>query len=115
MNSLYNTILSPIITEKATKISEKNQFVFKVKIDSNKKEIKKAIEKLFKVKIDSNKQEIKKAIEKLFKVKVKNVKTIKIKGKRKIFKGTKGKRSDYKKAIICLNKGENLDYSGGIS
>ena len=45
MNSLYNTILSPIVTEKATQVSEKNQFVFKVRIDSNKKEIKKAIEK----------------------------------------------------------------------
>ena len=88
MNNLYNTILSPIITEKSTKISENNQFVFKVKISSNKKEIKEAIEKLFKVKI---------------------------KGKNKIFKGTKGKRSDYKKAVICLKKGENIDYSGGIS
>ena len=96
MNSLYNTIVSPVITEKATKISENNQFVFKVKIDSNKKEIKEAIEKLFKVK-------------------VKSIKTIKTKGKNKIFKGTKGRRSDYKKAVICLNKGENLDYSGGIN
>ena len=96
MNNLYNTVIAPIITEKATKISEKNQYVFKVKIDSNKKEIKQAIEKLFKVKI-------------------KKIKTIKIKGKNKIFKGTKGKRSDYKKAIICLNKGENLDYSGGVN
>ena len=96
MNNLYNTIIAPIITEKATKISEKNQYVFKVKIDSNKKEIKQAIEKLFKVKI-------------------KKIKTIKIKGKSKTFKGTKGKRSDYKKAIICLNKGENLDYSGGVN
>ena len=96
MNNLYNIVIAPIITEKATKISEKNQYVFKVKIDSNKKEIKQAIEKLFKVK-------------------VKNIKTIKIKGKSKIFKGTKGKRSDYKKAIICLNKGENLDYSGGVN
>jgi large subunit ribosomal protein L23 len=96
MNNLYNTILSPVITEKATKVSENNQFVFKVKIDSNKKEIKSAIEKLFKVK-------------------VKHIKTIKIKGKNKVFKGTKGKRADYKKAIICLNKGESLDYSGGIS
>ena len=96
MNSLYNTIVSPVITEKATKISENNQFVFKVKISSNKKEIKEAIEKLFKVK-------------------VKSIKTIKIKGKNKVFKGTKGKRSDYKKAVICLNKGESLDYSGGIN
>ena len=96
MNSLYRTILSPVITEKATKISEKNQYVFKVRIDSNKKEIKEAIEKLFKVK-------------------VKSVNTTKIKGKIKIFKGTKGKRSDYKKAIISLNEGENLDYSGGVN
>ena len=96
MNNLYNIVIAPIITEKATKISEKNQYVFKVKIDSNKKEIKQAIEKLFKVKI-------------------KKIKTIKIKGKSKIFKGTKGRRSDYKKAIICLNKGENLDYSGGVN
>lgn len=96
MNNFYNTIVSPIITEKATKLSENNQYVFKVKIDSNKKEIKQAIEKLFKVK-------------------VKNIKTIKTKGKNKVFKGTKGRRSDYKKAVICLNKGENLDYSGGIS
>ena len=96
MNNLYNTVIAPIITEKATKISEKNQYVFKVKIDSNKKEIKKAIEQLFKVKI-------------------KKIKTIKIKGKNKTFKGTKGKRSDYKKAIVCLNKGENLDYSGGVN
>ena len=96
MNSLYNTIVSPVITEKATKISENNQFVFKVKISSNKKDIKEAIEKLFKVK-------------------VKSIKTLKIKGKNKVFKGTKGKRSDYKKAVICLNKGENLDYSGGIN
>ena len=96
MNSLYNTIVSPVITEKATKISENNQFVFKVKIDSNKKEIKEAVEKLFKVKVNS-------------------IKTIKTKGKNKVFKGTKGRRSDYKKAVICLNKGENLDYSGGIS
>ena len=96
MNNLYNIVIAPIITEKATKISEKNQYVFKVKIDSNKKEIKQAVEKLFKVKI-------------------KKIKTIKIKGKSKIFKGTKGRRSDYKKAIICLNKGENLDYSGGVN
>ena len=96
MNNLYNTIIAPVITEKATKVSERNQYVFKVKIDSNKKEIKQAVEKLFKVKI-------------------KKIKTIKIKGKNKIFKGTKGKRSDYKKAIICLNKGENLDYSGGVN
>ncbi len=94
--NIYKVILSPLITEKSTKISENNQYVFKVTIDSNKKEIKNAIEKLFKVK-------------------VKNINTTRIKGKSKIFKGTRGKRSDYKKAIVSLNEGESLDYSGGIS
>ena len=94
--NIYKVILSPLITEKSTKISENNQYVFKVTLDSNKKEIKNAIEKLFKVKI-------------------KNINTTRIKGKSKIFKGTRGKRSDYKKAIISLNEGESLDYSGGIS
>ena len=96
MNSLYDIIKFPVVTEKSTKISENNQFVFKVGIDSSK-------------------DEIKKAVEKVFKVKVKAVNTIKVKGKNKLFKGTKGKRSDFKKAIITLVKGETLDYSGGIN
>ena len=96
MNNLYNIIMSPVITEKATKISENNQYVFKVSISSDKNSIKKAIEKLFKVK-------------------VKSVNTTKVKGKVKIFKGTKGKRADYKKAIVSLKEGENLDYSGGVN
>ena len=96
MSDIYNIILSPVITEKATKISENNQYVFKVSLNSNKSNIKQAIEKLFKVK-------------------VKSINTTKVKGKTKIFKGTKGKRSDYKKAIITLNKGQNLDYSGGVN
>tara|TARA_B100000575_G_C23043816_1_gene600775 strand:- start:37 stop:327 length:291 start_codon:yes stop_codon:yes gene_type:complete len=96
MSKIYDIILSPVITEKATKASEFNQFVFKVKIDSSKTEIKESIEKLYKVK-------------------VKHVRTNKIKGKIKIFKGTKGRRSDFKKAIVALKKGETLDISGGIN
>jgi len=96
MNNIYDIIKFPVVTEKSTKISENNQFVFKVGIKSSK-------------------EEIKAAIEKVFKVKVKTVNTIKVKGKRKIFKGTKGKRNDYKKAIITLPKGETLDYSGGVN
>ena len=96
MINIYNTILSPVITEKATKLSENNQYVFKVTLNANKKDIKDAIEKLFKVK-------------------VKNINTTKTKGKQKVFKGTKGKRSDYKKAIVSLKEGESLDYSGGIN
>ena len=47
--------------------------------------------------------------------KVKSINTTKVKGKVKIFKGTKGKRADYKKAIVSLKEGENLDYSGGVN
>jgi large subunit ribosomal protein L23 len=95
-NNIYEIIKQPVVTEKTTKISENNQFVFKVQNASSKVDIKKAVEKIFKVK-------------------VKSVNTIKIKGKTKVFKGTKGRRSDYKKAIITLKSGETLDYSGGIN
>ena len=95
-NNIYNIIKNPVVTEKTTKIAENNQFVFKVDISSSK-------------------ESIKMAVEKIFKVKVKNINTIKIKGKTKVFKGTKGKRADYKKAIVSLKEGETLDYSGGIS
>ena len=96
MKNLYDIIKFPVVTEKSTKISENNQFIFKVAIDSSKGDIKKAIEKVFKVK-------------------VKAINTIKVKGKKKVFKGSKGKRSDFKKAIITLVKGETLDYSGGVN
>ena len=96
MTNLYDIIKFPVVTEKSTKISENNQFVFKVAINSSKGDIKKAIEKVFKVK-------------------VKAINTIKVKGKKKVFKGTKGKRSDFKKAVVTLVKGETLDYSGGVN
>ena len=95
-SNIYEIIKQPVVTEKTTKISENNQFVFKVQNTSSKLDIKKAVEKIFKVK-------------------VKSINTIKIKGKIKVFKGTKGKRNDYKKAIITLKSGETLDYSGGIN
>ena len=75
-SNIYEIIKQPVVTEKTTKISENNQFVFKVQNTSSKLDIKKAVEKIFKVK-------------------VKSVNTIKIKGKTKVFKGTKGKRNDY--------------------
>tara|TARA_S200000501_G_C20352572_1_gene538277 strand:+ start:66 stop:356 length:291 start_codon:yes stop_codon:yes gene_type:complete len=96
MNNIYDIIKLPVVTEKSTKISENNQFVFKVAINASKGQIKNSIEKVFKVK-------------------VKAINTIKVKGKKKVFKGTPGKRSDFKKAIITLVKGETLDYSGGVN
>ena len=91
----YNTIIKPIVTEKSTLLSENNQIVFLVNINSNKIEIKKSIELIFGVK-------------------VKAVNVIRVKGKAKVFKGKSGKRSDYKKAIISLPEGQSIDLSMGV-
>ena len=91
----YAAILSPVITEKSTKLSEHNQVVFRVPHDATK--------------ID-----IKKAIEQLFKVKVKAVNTLVTKGKMKMFRGRKGERSDVKKAIVTLHEGSTIDVTTGL-
>ena len=95
LNKAKSIIISPIVTEKSTMISQFNQYVFKV---SNR----------------TNAKEIKIAIEKLFKVKVKKVNTTNISGKYKTFKNILGRRKDYKKAIITLAKDNVLDTSAGI-
>lgn len=91
----YDTILSPVITEKATMLSENNQVVFQVALTATKPQIKAAVEALFKVK-------------------VKAVNTIRVEGKTKRFRGQLGKRSDFKKAIVTLNEGETIDISTGL-
>tara|TARA_B110000014_G_scaffold258621_1_gene245025 strand:- start:1724 stop:2047 length:324 start_codon:yes stop_codon:yes gene_type:complete len=88
-------IFSPMITEKSTRISEYNQFVFKVDYRANVKEIKIAIEKLFKVKVEK-------------------VNTNITRGKMKNFKGSVGQRSNVKKAIVTLKEGSSIDMSVGI-
>ena len=95
LNKSYKIILQPIVTEKATKLSEYNKVVFKVASKSNKNEIKGAVEKLFSVK-------------------VKSVNIINIKGKLKRFKGVLGKRNDIKKAVITLEEGNTIDISAGV-
>ncbi len=95
LNKSYQIIRNPIITEKATKLSEFNKVVFEVASKSNKNEIKGAIEKLFSVK-------------------VKAVNIINIKGKAKRFKGVLGKRNDIKKAVITLVEGNTIDISAGV-
>lgn len=92
----YDTILAPVITEKATLLSEKNQVVFRVPLAANKKEIKAAVEKLFNVKVGA-------------------VNTIRQKGKTKRFRGLQGKRSDTKKAIVTLLAGYSIDVTTGLS
>ena len=65
----------------------------------------------FKVRSDSNKKEIKSAIETLFGVNVENVSTSNVKGKKKIFKGKVGRRVDWKKAIVKVSEGQMIDVS----
>ena len=94
-NRDYDVILSPVITEKATRILENNQVVFKVSTKATKPQIKNAIEALYNVEVIS-------------------VNTINIKGKSKIFKGIKGKRTDIRKAVIRLKEGQSIDLSSGV-
>ena len=95
LNKSYKIIRKPVVTEKATKLSEFNKVVFEVAYKCNKKEIKGAVEKLFSVK-------------------VKSVNIINIKGKIKRFKGVLGKRNDIKKAVITLEEGNTIDISAGV-
>ena len=93
--NLYDSILSPLITEKSTNLSEINKVVFKVNSLADKKSIKKSIEKIFKVKV--------------IKINIIN------KQRRiKIARGKKAKVRGYKKAIITLKKGQNIDLTTGI-
>jgi large subunit ribosomal protein L23 len=93
--SNYDVILSPVITEKSTRLSEANQVVFKVARDATKPEIKKAVETLFKVK-------------------VKSVNTIKTKGKLKAWRGKRYEKSDVKKAVVTLVEGHQIDVTTGL-
>ncbi|MEN8831635.1 LSU ribosomal protein L23P [Pacificibacter maritimus] len=94
-SELYDVIRKPIITEKATMASENGAVVFEVAIDSNKPQIKEAVETLFGVK-------------------VKAVNTSITKGKAKRFRGMLGKRKDVKKAYVTLEEGNSIDVSTGL-
>jgi large subunit ribosomal protein L23 len=91
----YETILAPVITEKATLASESNQFVFKVARTATKPQIKAAIEKLFDVKVTA-------------------VNTLLRKGKAKTFRGVRGRQQDMKKAIVTLADGYRIDVTSGL-
>jgi len=91
----YDVIRKPIITEKATMASENGAIVFEVAIESNKPQIKEAVEALFGVK-------------------VKAVNTTITKGKSKRFRGTMGRRADVKKAYVTLEEGNTIDVSTGL-
>ncbi|MSP10952.1 MAG: 50S ribosomal protein L23 [Pelagibacteraceae bacterium] len=92
---LYDKILSPLVTEKSTNLSELNKVVFKVPSDANKKNLKKNIEKIFKVNVTK-------------------INIINKKGRIKTTRGKKVKLKGFKKAIITLKKGQSIDLTTGI-
>ena len=92
---LYDKILSPIVTEKSTRLSEQNKVVFKVPNSSNKLILKKNIEKIFKVNVTK-------------------INIIKKQSRNKFTRGRKVKIKGYKKAIITLKKGQSIDLTTGI-
>lgn len=92
---MYNIILNPVVTEKAALSAEANTVVFKVASDATKPAIKEAIEAIYGVKVSS-------------------VNTLNQQGKVKIFRGFKGKRSDYKKAYVRLAEGQTIDFGTAV-
>ncbi len=91
----YDIIVSPVITEKSTVVSENGQVVFNVRREATKPAIKQAVEQLFNVK-------------------VKAVNTLVRKGKRKVFRGIRGRQSDTKKAFVTLEDGHSIDVTTGL-
>ena len=92
---LFDKILSPMITEKSTNLSNQNKLVFKVPNESNKINLKKNIEKIFKVNVTK-------------------INIINKQARTKLTRGRKIKVSGYKKAIITLKKGQSIDLTTGI-
>ena len=93
--AMYDTLVRPVITEKSMVSSEAGKVVFIVPLSATK-------------------DDVKSAVEAIFNVKVKKVNTIKQFGKVKSFRGREGVRSDFKKAIITLADGQNIDVTTGI-
>ena len=92
---LYDKVISPVITEKSTNLTELNKITFKINKNANKKNIKKSIEKIFKVNV--------------IKVNIINKKT-----RSKLTRGRKVKVVGYKKVIITLKKGQTIDLTTGV-
>ena len=92
---LYDKILSPLVTEKSTNLSELNKIVFKVPSSANKKNLKKNIEKIFKVNVTK-------------------INIINKQNRTKVTRGKKVKISGFKTAILTLKKGQSIDLTTGI-
>jgi large subunit ribosomal protein L23 len=93
---LLQVLLSPIVSEKSATLADANrQYVFKVRTDADKRDIRKAVELLFEVKVE-------------------RVQVINVKGKSKRFGRVMGKRSDWKKALVRLKEGQEIDFGLGV-
>ena len=90
---LLNILMAPQISEKATYVAEKNEQV------------------IFRVVSDATKPEVKAAVEMLFKVTVESVQIAVVKGKQKRFGKFTGRRSDWKKAYVCLAPGQEINFA----
>ena len=96
MNSIYDVIKRPVITEKGSRIKEEqNKIVLEVATEANKAEIKKAVETVFKVKVEK-------------------VTTMNVMGKKKRIGLRHGVRSDWKKAVVTLKEGQTVEYLEGV-
>jgi large subunit ribosomal protein L23 len=93
--TMYGIVRAPVITEKATNLTDKGQYVFRVSLEASKPEIKRAVEELFGVLVVS-------------------VNTLVQKGKTKRFRGRAGMRSDTKKAVVQLSPGQSIDFSARV-
>lgn len=93
--AMYDTLVRPVITEKSMVSSEAGKVTFMVPLSASKDDVKAAVEAIFNVKVNK-------------------VNTIRQFGKEKRFKGFIGQRSDYKKAVITLADGQNIDVTTGI-
>ncbi len=89
---VLKVLLGPVVSEKTTMGSVNNQYVFRVTPDSNKREIRSAVETLFGVKVEA-------------------VTTLNVKGKKKMFKGKSGRRVNWKKAVVKVSEGQMIDVS----
>ncbi len=91
---LYQIILKPVISEKTTLVADQDRQI------------------VFQVRTDAHKNEIRLAVEKLFEVKVKNVQVVNVRGKVKRHGRATGARNDWKKAYVCLEEGQDIDFMG---
>ena len=91
---LFQVLLAPIVSEKSTRLADKNRQV------------------TFEVRTDASKQEVKDAVEKAFEVEVESVQIVNVRGKIKRFGRSPGQRRSWKKAYVRLKEGFDIDFAG---